>query len=159
MECTSFESVAVLNVAVPLDNVPVPMGVPLSLNVTVPVGVPAVLVTVAMNVTGVLKVEGLRSDVTSVVVAAFTLKVPEAELARKSPCAAYDALKVWFPKLGLVITNVADPLISVCVTAVLPSTLNDTSPAGVTVELTVTVTLPSAPYVIPGATILVVVAA
>ena len=144
-------SVDVLNVAVPPDNVPVPMGFPLLLNVTVPVGVPTVLVTVAVNVTKSLKFDGLRSDVTLVVVAAFTIKVPEAELAPKFPCVAYAALKVWLPTLGMEIVKVVDPLLSVCVTAVLPSTLNDTSPVGVNVELTVTVTLPSAPYVIPGA--------
>jgi hypothetical protein len=105
-----------------------------------------------VNVTKSLKFDGLRSDVTLVVVAAFTIKVPEAELAPKFPCAAYAALKVWLPTLGMGIIKVVDPPISVCTTAVLPSTLNDTSPVGVTpVELTVTVTLPSAPYVIPGA--------
>jgi hypothetical protein len=51
-----------------------------------------------------------------------------------------------------------DPLISPCVFAAPPSTLNDTIPVGVPVaELTVTVTLPSAPYVTEGAVIVVVV--
>jgi hypothetical protein len=60
----------VLKEAVPPDKVFVPIGTPPSLNVTVPVGVPAVLVTVAVNVTKSPTVEGLRSDVTLEVVAA-----------------------------------------------------------------------------------------
>ncbi len=59
-----------LNVAAPPDTVPVPMGVPPSLNVTVPVNVPAVLVTVAVNVTKVPNRDGFKSDVTLVAVAA-----------------------------------------------------------------------------------------
>ena len=152
-------SADVLNVAVPPDNVPVPMGFPLLLNVTVPVGVPAVLVTVAVNVTKSLKFDGLRSDVTLVVVAAFTIKVPEAELAPKFPCAAYVALKVWGPALGMGIVKIVEPLLRGCVTGVPLSTLNDTFPVGVpTVELTVTVTLPFVPYVTVGALIVVVAA-
>ncbi len=85
-----------------------------------------------------------------------------AELAPKSPCAAYAALKVWVPAFGLGIVKVVVPLISPCVVAVPPSTLNDTPPVGVPaagLELTVTFTLPSAaPYVIVGALSIIVVA-
>ena len=79
--------------------------------------------------------------------------MPEAELAPKLPCAAYIALKVWLGALGMGMVKVVDPLLRVCVIRRAPlSTLNETSPVGVpAVELTVTVTLPSAPYVIPGA--------
>ncbi len=51
-----------------------------------------------------------------------------------------------------------EPPTSVCVIGV-PSTLSDTFPVGVPApELTVTVTLPSVPYVIPGALIAMFVA-
>ncbi len=56
------------------------------------------------------------------------------------------------PTLGIGIVKVDEPLLSDCVTAALPSTLNETFPVGVPiVALTVTVTLPFAPYVIAGA--------
>jgi hypothetical protein len=64
------------------------------------------------------------------------------------------------PALGLGIVKVVNPPASACVVAAPPSTLNDTSPVGVPdAELTVTVTLPSVPYVTAGAVIVVVVAA
>jgi hypothetical protein len=50
-------------------------------NCTVPVGVPALLVTVAVNVTDWPKVEGLTEDVTAVVVVAwFTVCVRTADV-------------------------------------------------------------------------------
>jgi hypothetical protein len=73
----------VLNVAVPPLSVPVPKVAVPSLNVTVPVGVPApgdTGATVAVNVTGWPKTEGLAEEVTLVVVAAWLivwLKAPE----------------------------------------------------------------------------------
>jgi len=60
-----------------------------------------------------------------------------------------------------MIVKVVDPLTSPCGVNGLPSTLNDTLPVGVpTPELTVTVTLPFAPYVTgEGGVIVVVVTA
>ena len=58
------------------------------------------------------------------------------------------------------IVKVVDPPVSVCVIGVPLSTLNYTFPVGMTpAELTVTVTMPFAPYVTVGALIVVVVAA
>jgi hypothetical protein len=68
MECGPTASAAVLNVAVPPDRLPVPRTVAPSLNVTVPVAVDGV--TVDVKVTEVPYVDGLRLDVTTVVVAA-----------------------------------------------------------------------------------------
>jgi hypothetical protein len=137
---------------------PVPRSVLSSLKVTVPVAVDGE--TVAAKVTRSPKVDGLSDDVTPVNVdALLTIKVPEAELAPKFPCAAYAAFKVCEPALGLGIVKVENPLSSPCVVAAPPSTLNDTFPVGVPVaELTVAVTLPSVPYVIPGALSFIVVA-
>jgi hypothetical protein len=82
-----------------------------------------------------------------VVGAWFTVKLPDAVLARKLGCATYDAVKLWVVALGAVIRKVADPLpFSGCVVAAPPSTLNDTLPVGVPdAELTSTVTLPFTP--------------
>jgi hypothetical protein len=55
--------------AYPPDRLPVPRTVAPSLNVTVPVAVEAL--TAAVKVTEAPKVDGLRLDVTTVVVAAF----------------------------------------------------------------------------------------
>jgi nitric oxide synthase oxygenase domain/subunit len=80
-------SAAVLNVAMPADRLPVPRTVAPSLNVTVPVAVGAL--TVAMKITEAPKVDGLRLDVTAVVVAAgFTVWMMGAEV---------DAPKFAFP--------------------------------------------------------------
>ncbi len=92
--------------------------------------------------------------------ALFTVKVPVPELAPKLPCDEYVALKAWLPAVGLEIVNVVDPLpLSPCVIGEPPSTDNDTLPVGVPLpELTVTVTLPFAPYVtVAGGVIVVVV--
>ena len=132
---------------------------PFTLNDTSPVGIPAdeLTVTVTMPLAPYVTVGALSNIV---VAPPPTPKVPEAELAAKFPCAAYVALKVWLPRLGLVIVKVAEPLFSGSVIGPPLSTLNDTFPAGVpAVELTDTVTLPFVPYVIHGAVILVVVAA
>ena len=51
------------NVAWPPDKVPEPICVVLSRKFTVPVGVPPLLVTVAVKVTGLPYVDGLREDV------------------------------------------------------------------------------------------------
>lgn len=88
----------VLNVAVfgvPPDNVPKPITVPPSLNVTDPV---APVVTVAVNVTESPYPDGLLDDWTEVVDDVWpTFKFPEAELTPKFPCTAYVALKPWLP--------------------------------------------------------------
>ena len=132
---------------------------PSTLKETLPAGVPdaELTVTVTMPFAPYVTVGAL-----SVIVVAPTPtpREPEAELAPKFPCAAYVALKVWLPALGLVIVKVADPLISSCVVAASPSTLNDTLPVGVpSAELTVTVTLPSVPYGTAGALSVMVVGA
>lgn len=64
--------------AVPPDKAPVPRVVAPSLNVTKPVGTPAVLLmTVAVKVTDVPYVDGLRDDPAFIVVdAGFTVSVP-----------------------------------------------------------------------------------
>ncbi len=86
--------------------------------------------------------------------------MPEVELAPKVPCAAYDALKVWVPALGLKIVKVVEPLLSGSVCAAPPSTLNDTVPVGVPdIELTVTATEPFEPYVTTDALIIIDVGA
>ncbi len=132
---------------------------PFTLNDTAPVGVPAAELTVTVTIPFTpYDIAGALSVI--VVAPGPTPKVPEAELAPKFPCAAYDAFKVWVPALGLEIVKVADPPISPCKTAVPPSTLNNTLPVGVpAAELIVTVTLPSVPYDTAGALIAVVVAA
>jgi hypothetical protein len=69
----------VLNVAVPPARLPVPRTVAPSLNVTVPVAVEAL--TVAVKVTEAPYVDGLRLDVTAVVVTAgFTVWVRGADV-------------------------------------------------------------------------------
>lgn len=87
--------------------------------------------------------------------------MPVAKLARKSPCSEYDASNGWFPALGWDIGKVADPLISGFKIGGLLSMLNDTLPVGVIpgTDKTSTLTLPSEPYVIPYAVIVVCVAA
>jgi hypothetical protein len=65
------DSVDVLYVAIPPDNVPEPMVVEPSLNVTVPLGVPPGPVTVAVKVTDWPYVDGLRDDPRSVADNAF----------------------------------------------------------------------------------------
>ncbi len=148
-----------LKVAWPPDKVPEPIVAVPSMNVTVPVAADGE--TVAVKVTKFPYTDGLISDRTTTVVAnVFTPKVLENELGPKFPCEAYVAFKIWLPTLGLAIVKVVEPLLSICVIHVPLSTLNDTFPVGVpAVELTVTVTMPSAPYVIGGAVIIVVVAA
>jgi hypothetical protein len=73
-----------LNVALPPDNIPVPMVVPASTNATVPVAADGV--TVAVKVTGLPYNDGLIDDETSVdVVDRPTLKLPEPVLPWKIP--------------------------------------------------------------------------
>ena len=118
--------------------------------------------TVDVKVTEPPKADGLGLDPTAVVVAARpTLKVPVAELAPKLPCAAYVAFREWFPVLGFAIVKVATPLLSGCVCVMVGDVeINVTDPVGVTAdELTVTVTIPSAPNATAGALIAVVVEA
>lgn len=73
--CTPAARSVVVNVAVPPDNVPVPMPEPPSENVTVPVGaVGELLLTVAVSVTEVPKDDGF-SDETSVVLVGMPFTV------------------------------------------------------------------------------------
>jgi hypothetical protein len=134
---------------------------PSILNDTPPVGVPAAELTVTVTIPFALYVTvGAPSVI--VVAPTPTPRVPKTELAPKFPCAVYVANKEWLPRLRLElgIMKVVDPPASTCVVAAPPSTLNDTFPVGVpAAELTVTVTLPSVPYVTAGAVIVVVVAA
>jgi hypothetical protein len=61
---------AVIRLAVPLVSATVASGVPPLLNVTLPVGTPAAELTVAINVTFALALDGLDEDTTAVVVTA-----------------------------------------------------------------------------------------
>ena len=73
------ENVAVAVLPEPL-SVPVPMDVPLSSKVTDPPGVTEpVAVTLAVNITDAPDVEGLRLDITPVVVVCSTCCVSAAE--------------------------------------------------------------------------------
>ena len=148
-----------LNDATPPDTVPEPRVVEPSLNITVPVAVDGV--TVAVNVTEFPYADGLRDDWTEVVDDARpTVNVPVAELARKSPWAAYVALKLWGPTDRMPTLNVATPEVNPPIDGVPPSTLRSTLPVGRSIpELTVTVTLPGAPDATEGAFILIVVGA
>ena len=85
-------SAEVVKVAMPPLSVPVPMGLPLSTNVTVPVGVPAPggpAETVAVNVTDWPKTEGFADEPTVVVVLVLLttcgLPVSEPVLSLKFP--------------------------------------------------------------------------
>ena len=82
--CDPVASVDVLNVAVLPLNVPDPILVAPSKNVTVPIGVPEAVVTVAVKVTLWPNVEGLFDEVIDVVVvaggAAFTVCVIAGEV-------------------------------------------------------------------------------
>ena len=72
--CGPVARAVVANVAMPPLNVPVPIGLPPSRNVTDPVGVPvpgATAVTVAVNVTDWPKTEGFSDEVTAVAVLAL----------------------------------------------------------------------------------------
>ncbi len=73
MECVPTVSAEVETCAVPRDKAAVPRDVVPSLNVTVPDGVPpaGLLVTVAEKVTEFPNADGLRDDVTPVVVGWF----------------------------------------------------------------------------------------
>ena len=127
------------------------IGVPLStLNETSPVGMtPAELTVMVTRPFALYVTSGALSVID--VAPTPTPRVPETELAPKFPCAAYVALNVWEPALGMGIVKIAEPLLRDCVIGV-PSTLNDTLPPGIpATELTVTVTLPSVPYVTVGA--------
>ncbi len=72
--------------------------------------------------------------------------VPDAEEAKKLPCAAKLAESEWLPALSMPTEYNAEPLVSAIVDAAPPSTLRVTLPATVPpVELTETVTLPEVP--------------
>ncbi len=73
MECEPRDSPLVLKVAFPPLRLLDPRTVVPSKNVTEPVGVPAVAVTVAVNVTDCPRFDGLRDDVSVVVVLALTI--------------------------------------------------------------------------------------
>ena len=66
---------------------------PSTLNDTFPVGVPAAELTVTVTLPSVPNVTA-GAFIVVVVAAGFTVRVPEAELAKKLPCEAYAAFKV-----------------------------------------------------------------
>jgi hypothetical protein len=71
----------VANVALPLLSVAVPRATPFFSKVTVPVGIPTPELTVAVNVTGCPKLDGLTDEATTVAVAAlFTVWLSTAEV-------------------------------------------------------------------------------
>lgn len=138
-----------------------------TLSDTLPVGVPTPELTVTVTLPFAPYVIAAGGVIVVVVTAPPTLNWPLAELAAKLPCVAYDATKLWVPRVrlaGLVIVNVAVPAvpfpINVPSVGVPPSTVNDTLPVGMRIpEVTVTVTMPFAPNGIVGALIVVVVSA
>jgi hypothetical protein len=141
MGCEPTARVEVLNTAVPLVTLPVPIDVPLSLNVTVPVAVPGV--TVAVKVTEVPAISGFELELN--VVVEFTLftvwvNVEEVlELSLLSP--PYAAVMGWEDTDKVEVLNVAVPLLSVPVPMDVPLSLNVTVPVavpGVTVAVKVT---------------------
>jgi hypothetical protein len=138
------------------------IGVPPStVSETVPVGVPPVepTLTTTEPFVGQVTAAALIEVVVVAGGAGFTVIDPVTVLAPKLPCAAYDAVRVWSPTLGLVSVNVLAPFVSGCVVAVAPSTLSETLPVGVPLaDDTVTVTTPLAGDVTVGAVMVVVVA-
>jgi hypothetical protein len=116
MERAPTARVEVVNVAIPLPfSVPDPSVVEPSLKATVPVGTPlpgGVTVTVAVNVTGWLKAEGLDDELTAVVVAAaeFTTWGAAFPLLLAHPLAPVKvAVMVWLPAASAVVLNEAWP--------------------------------------------------
>src|SRR4051812_32962333 len=106
----------------PAANVPEPQ----PLNVTVPVGVPALLVTVAVNVTDCPNTLAGCDDTTDVDVFAFdTVSVLLALLVSKLPCAGYVAVNECEGALGVVNVMTADPLTSGYSTGAPPSTMSE----------------------------------
>src|SRR6266702_5196364 len=83
MECAPTAREAVVSVAMPEESsVPVPRLAAPSRNVTVPVGMPAGELTVAVNVTGWPKTDGLAEDTRAVVVAGLiTVNLAALEVA------------------------------------------------------------------------------
>jgi hypothetical protein len=152
---------AITKVVAPLINPCDVAAPPSTVNDTLPVGVPAPELTVTVTLPFSPYVTVAGGVIVVVVTAEPTLKMPEAELAPKLSCAAYDAYRVWLPKLGLRIVKIAVPVpVTDPVMGVPPSTLKDTLPVGRSIpEFTVTVTVPLAPYAIAGALIDVVVGA
>jgi hypothetical protein len=67
---------------------------PSTVNDTLPVGVPVPELTVTVTLPFAPYVTVAGGVIVVAVTAEPTLKIPEAELAPKLPCAAYDALKV-----------------------------------------------------------------
>jgi hypothetical protein len=124
----------VVYVAWPALNVPVPSAVFPSLNVTVPPGVPLDAVTVAVNVTESPAIDGLRLEMTVVVVAtnAFTVCVNGADvLVANVAFPAYTAVMLRDPVASVDVVNVACPALNVPVPSVVLASLNVTVPAGV----------------------------
>jgi hypothetical protein len=70
---------------------------PSTLNDTLPVGVPAPELTVTVTLPFAPYVTVAGGVIVVVVAARPTLKMPDAELAPKLPCAAYVAFNVWLP--------------------------------------------------------------
>ena len=117
--CDATESAEVPKVATPdAFNVPVPITVAPSLKVTVPVGVAvagATGATVAVNVTDCPNTDGLRDEVTAVVVSAlFTTCVTLPWLfwrvlsaLQPAPWSLKFAWMSWLPAVRLDVVNVA----------------------------------------------------
>ena len=126
----------------PAARVPVPIEVTPSLKVTVPLGVPvAVVLTVAVKVTDWLKVDGLRDEVTAVVVASlFTTWLNAVELlVAKVASPPYTAVIECDPMASVEIVKVALPAVSVPVPIAVTPSLNVTVPVGVPVAVVLTV--------------------
>ena len=134
IECDPTASVDVLNVALPLLRIPVPMVVVPSLNVTDPVGVPVVdEFTVAVKITEFPRFEGFSEEVTLLDVAAlFTVCVSIAEvLPLKFASPPYAAVIGCDPTASVDVVNAALPLLSVPVPSTVAPSLNVTVPVGV----------------------------
>ena len=106
------------------------------MNVTAPDGVPApgaIPATAAVNVTDCPKTDGLRDDVTVVMVSARLTACDRVEdvLAVKFESPAYVAVIACAPTASDAAVNVAVPALSVAVPSVVAPSLNVTSPVGI----------------------------
>jgi hypothetical protein len=129
---------AVLRVAVPPESVPVPRTVAPLENVTVPVGVPvpgAVTFTVAVKVTACPKTVEAALEVTFVVVVAGpTVVVAGAAVAppAKFPSPLYEAAIAWEPEAREAVVSVAVPPLNVTGDPIAaPLSRKETVPPGV----------------------------
>ena len=112
IECEPRDNPEVLRLACPLEfRLRDPRLVVPSRKVTVPVGVPAAAVTVAVKVTVCPLVDGLREDMSVVVVLALTFWVSDDDvLDWKFPSPLYTARIVWFPGVSVEVVKVARPV-------------------------------------------------